>query len=154
MSVETVASEVEYDGEPLTLGRTTYVVPALPMLKVQALAALQRQMQTTTGTDALARVAPLVEPFVALLHAALTRNYPDLPRDVVERGLDLANFKDAFQLTLRVNGFAKGADGAAGNAGAPPSISTGAPSTPASLPRPAGRGSTSTGTSRSRKSSR
>lgn len=128
-------ADVPYDGEPLALGRATYIVPELPLRAVKVLARLARQIpdaaqigDSLSGIEAFEAIA---EPFADVLFASLRRNYPALERRVVDDGLTLAVFLVALPLVLRVNGFAQAAEGGSGNGEALQPISTGAPSMPA-----------------------
>lgn len=155
------SNSVEFDGEELAVGRHVYVVPSVPMRHAKRLFGLARQMALAAAAAGdeeatLEAMAALADPVVDILHVSIARNHPDVSHDAIERAMDVPLFQRALPVLLRVNALAKpGGDAAdAGNGAASPTRRTGTPSTPVSRPRTAGRGPTSTGTSRSAKSSR
>lgn len=77
----------QFEGTSLRIGAATYVVPALTV---------RQYRQHLHQLRSLARLAglPTDEGFAAIVdvvHAALTRNYPDMTRDQLEDMIDVGN---------------------------------------------------------------
>lgn len=73
-----------FKGVPVLLAGVEYVMPALSFGGIDQAKDLMRQIDT----GALADVSALQSAFVDVLHLALQRNYPDLPRSVLLDALD------------------------------------------------------------------
>lgn len=113
------------EGVDIKLGDKSYIVPPLNF----------RLLKKHKGDiDAITAAAPgtgldttIADRVVAVVHAALSRNYPALTIEEVEDGLDLRNSKDVMGALLGQSGFV-----AAGELKAPPASadqSTGTTST-------------------------
>ena len=114
-------------GITLELGGEDFVVPPLPL---GALESLQERIEVFTGGLDKGSVATVID----CLHASLKRNYPDKTREDVADLVDVANMGEVMQAVMDVSGMRRKQieAEAAGNLAA----STGATSTPASLPTP------------------
>lgn len=117
----------KYEGRDVEIAGTTYVVPALGLRALRTLAPAIERL-----TAAERNFADLVDPVVDVVHAAVARNYPDLPRETIEDALDVKNFGPIVQAVLEESGFAPapatpaGADaGPVGNGGPLSGISPG-----------------------------
>jgi len=126
--------EPKLDGVPIKLGSETYVLPPLN------LAALEKYWPVieSWGEPPASLVERLSEG-AELLHAALSRNYPELTLAEVKEGLDLASFPAVLARLLEVSGLTR-RDPGEPEAG---SVPTGAISIPGPSPKRAGPGSTS-----------
>jgi len=82
-------------GIKLNLGGTDYTVPPI---SIGSLEEIWPRLEAYSGklTD-----GSLV---VDALHAALRRNYPDITRETVAAGVDLANFGDVMEAVMDVGG--------------------------------------------------
>jgi hypothetical protein len=82
------------DGKTINLNGREFIVPAAP------LSCVRRYHEVFEGT------APITILIMAeIIHAALTRNYPDLTQDELENDyLNVANMKEAFNIVMNVSG--------------------------------------------------
>ncbi len=81
------------DGKELTLGDQTFVCPPTPF------ACVRKYEDIFNG-----KMDATLNQMADILFATLRRNYPDLKQDVFEfQNLDIANFREAFQICLTVN---------------------------------------------------
>lgn len=117
------------DGVPIKLSGVTYVVPPLnfKLLKRHKadIDAITAGAAAAGGLD-----TETADRMVAVVHAALSRNYPDITIETVEDGLDLRNSAPIIRALLGQSGFVE--EIAAGEAAAPQSSapqSTGTTST-------------------------
>ncbi len=99
----------KHDGIPLKLGGEEYVVPPLSLGQVKRLLPNIEKMQA--GTDTLDKFSSVV----AIAHAALSRNYPELKYEDVEELVDMGNFKTVLDAVMGASGLARG-EAPAGNA--------------------------------------
>lgn len=113
-------AQLEFDGVDVKLGRTTYVVPPLALGAVKRYAA---QIQKF-GSLSLEQQMDLT---VAIAHAALKRNYPEITTERVEDLVDLRNMGQVFEAVVQSSGFTAQPQG---NAVGQAAQSTGQPSTP------------------------
>lgn len=89
------------DGNIISLGGQDYVVPALSFKQVREHRTTIDQLQSANlaaaGSDEF-------DSIVTIAHAALSRNYPDLPREKLEDLIDARNvgalLKSAFGTAL------------------------------------------------------
>lgn len=89
---------VKFDGEVVTLGGREYVIPSLSVKQArklwQTVLSLNEGITTANLPDKYAQA-------VTLIHAAMTRNYPDLTLEDLE---DLVEIKNLRRLVLIVSG--------------------------------------------------
>lgn len=107
----------KHDGITIKLAGEDYVVPPLSLGQVKRLLPNIEKMQQ--GSDTLAKFSSIV----AIAHAALSRNYPDLKYEDLEEILDMGNFKTVLDAVMGASGFPRGEAPAE-------SIQTGTKSTP------------------------
>lgn len=81
------------DGVEIDLGTEKYILP--PM----ALGDVEKHQKATKGTSEIP-----VTLIIDAIHAALKRNYPELSRDVVAQGIDVASMNHYMSLTLDTSG--------------------------------------------------
>lgn len=91
--------DVPFDGRVIQLGRQSYV---LPCLSFKAMKASKRRLQEIAQAEQQDPDA-MQDAFVDVIHAALQRNYPELPRDVVEDALDWAIAPALFQSLMQMS---------------------------------------------------
>ena len=90
-----------FEGVKVTLGRQTYVVPALTcrqLKKHRANIAVLPQLLNRDPTD------EEVDGLLDVFHAAVSRNYPDVDRDQLEDLVDLNNLPSLIQAVLAQSG--------------------------------------------------
>ena len=82
------------DGKKITLNGREFIVPPAP------LSCVRRYHEVFEGA------APVTILIMAgIIHAALTRNYPDLTQDELENDyLNVANMKEVFNIVMNVSG--------------------------------------------------
>ncbi|RYF34093.1 MAG: hypothetical protein EOO21_05145 [Comamonadaceae bacterium] len=114
------AEELEFEGVPIKLGRTTYVLPPL------ALGAIKRHAAQIQKFGELS-LNEQMDLTSAIALAALKRNYPDMTLERVDALVDLRNMGDVFAAVVQSSGFTAQTPGKAAGEAAPP---TGQPSTP------------------------
>lgn len=100
--VERQESKVQYaDGKWVKLGgRREYLLPALNFKQL-------KQYQDKLGSMQLNGSMPnpsQIDDMLDIVHAALSRNYPELKRDELEEMVDMANFADVFFALVNVSG--------------------------------------------------
>lgn len=99
---------VKFEGIDVKIGGTKYVVPPLSLKQVRTLEAKINTAQEITGLPTEEQHNALVD----VVHAAISRNYPDMTRDELEDSLDLANLRTVMLAVFSVSGFQPG-EGAA-----------------------------------------
>ena len=94
----------KYKGVPMAFADgVEYVIPALSLRQVQQ---LQGRLAAYTGGND----AESIELVIDTVHAAVTRNYPDMPRDTVQDGLDLRNMGDFMAAVMGASGMVEKVD--------------------------------------------
>lgn len=138
---------VPYPGLPVQVGAATLVMPPLSAKGARQFLDRIAAVQRGEEADPLGLAAQVT-------HACLRRNYPDLSLDAVEDTIDFDNFEAFLMRAVGQGAFKKwceaqallAAEAGSGNPRPQPVAAdgTGAPSTPASPPPPAGDTGTST----------
>ena len=98
------------DGHPVKMGGKDYTVPALSFKQL-------RQLQPAIALIGNIGSVPTDEQMSAvvdIVHAALSRNYPELDKDGVEDQLDLSNIRPVLEAVMGAAGLTKG-EAKAGN---------------------------------------
>lgn len=130
-------------GLPVTLNGMELTMPSLNARAARLYWPRVEAFQRGEEADPLGLVA-------AMVHACLQRNYPDITEDDVADGVDMDNLDELAVKVMGKGSFrnwcAQQAKAEAGNVAAPAAATagTGATSTPASPPPPAGALETST----------
>lgn len=108
-----MSGAARFAGKPITLAGVTYTAAPL------SLGAVKRLVPRIEGYGKL-DLAAQIDVAVDVLHASLSRNHPDLPREQIEEEVDLANMQDLFNSVLALSGFVPATPGATvGNASGP-----------------------------------
>jgi hypothetical protein len=94
-----MSEALPFEGMPIQLGRQQYVLPRLSFKAMQASKARLQQIAGAEQQDP----DVMQDAFVDVIHAALQRNYPELPRDVVEDALDWAIAPALFQQLMQMS---------------------------------------------------
>lgn len=85
-------------GIPMTIGTTEYVVPPLSLGSLEEYGEAIDDFQS--GKLGLKGFSIVID----VVLAALKRNYPDMTRDVVKNGIDLAEAGDFFANVMDISG--------------------------------------------------
>jgi hypothetical protein len=91
------------EGESIRMGGDTYVVPALSLGQMKK---LREEIETLRKKDADEN--ELQGAATKVIHAALSRNYPDLILEQVESLVDLRNLPQVLGAIMGQSGFALG----------------------------------------------
>lgn len=100
--VKAARAAVEFDGEPVRLGREIYIVPSLSVSQAKKLWPKILAMDKTGVT--VEELPDKQEQIVDIVHTALTRNYPNLPRERLDHLVDLTNVKRLMLLVMANSG--------------------------------------------------
>ncbi len=92
----------KHEGITLKLGGEEYVVPPLSLGQVKRLFPVIEKMQSASDT------VDKFSSLVAIAHAALSRNYPELKFEEVEELVDMGNFKTVMDAVMGASGFLRG----------------------------------------------
>ena len=89
-------------GTAINLGGVDLVIAPLSLDQVQ-----QFEEDISKASERLSgkNFAEQISYCLPVIHAGLTRNYPDLTQDELRKLLDIGNFIPAFQAVVRVSGF-------------------------------------------------
>jgi len=139
MSARLMIPGVEFDFG----GGRMYMLPPLSLGALQLLQAGLNALPTLSSTDPEA-----IKTMISATHLALARNYPEITPAEVGELVDVSNLGDVYECLMDVAGIKRRAQQEAkqqGNAVAE-SLSAGTASSPASVPTPAGVGTTSAST--------
>jgi len=98
------------DGVSISLGGTEYVVPALSFKQLRNLQPKLATLGTVKGIPSEAQLDAVAE----VVHAALSRNYPDLTLDQVGDMLDLTNMKHIVPAIMGISGLVSEGEALAG----------------------------------------
>lgn len=97
------------EGVAVRMGGRDYVVPPL------TLGQLRRHEEDLKKVRDITPFSPVaeVEPAIRVIHAAMTRNYPDLTREALEDLLDMGNVGRVFLAVCAMSGLERAREGAA-----------------------------------------
>jgi hypothetical protein len=121
------------DGVQIRMGGREFLVPPLNLKTIRRLEPKLANLSTVNPSD-----PSNLDDVVEIVHAALSRNYPDLGRDEIEDLLDMGNLNEVIVAIMGISGLKKK------STIDPGSPSDGGTSTGTSPPAPAGDGATST----------
>jgi hypothetical protein len=107
MAEATTQVAPRFKGQPIELGGTSYTVPPLA---IGAVKELLPRMQTLRAIDGIPS-AEDIDTMVEVVHAAITRNYPDMTRETLLELLDLGNMADVFRSIMGRSGLTPVAEG-------------------------------------------
>lgn len=100
------------DGVEVRIGRQTYIMPPLPLKPLRTMllplyADAIKMLDRTEGQspeEIMADVSSYNEKVVAVIHAALKRNYPDLTPDQIEEEIDLETSRKLLEKLREISG--------------------------------------------------
>lgn len=98
-------ARVKFDGEAIRFAGALRIVPALGFKQLRELQPKIQQMQKMDVGIVMSEEA--LDVFIDIVHAALSRNYPNMSKAEVEDGLDLGSVHDILPLVLRRSGFTR-----------------------------------------------
>lgn len=99
-----------FDGKKLRIGRTEYIVPALNIRQ------LKKHKVTLSKSAQFVGREPTdeeVDEMVEVIHAALSRNYPDISIEQLQDTLDLNNIASVMAAIAGLSGLEPAAQGEA-----------------------------------------
>lgn len=85
-----------FRGPEIQLGGTAYVLPPLSFGALEDCQARLQLISTGSAGDPM----ELQAAFVDIIHAALLRNYPELPRETVRNHVDWDSAPELFRLVM------------------------------------------------------
>ena len=98
------------EGIEISMGGRKLVVPPLNLKQIRKYSQVLMELQNLDESNVLARAAALG----AVIHAAISRNYPEITLAQVEDMLDLSNLLPAVQALMRVSGLGETGAGSRG----------------------------------------
>jgi len=91
----------QFEGINLKLGNKDYVIPPL---NLKAVRKFQNEIMTMTSIKG-AITDEQMNSVVKVIHAAISRNYPDITTDELEEIIDLKNMQEVIPAILAASGF-------------------------------------------------
>jgi hypothetical protein len=92
-----------FEGEEIELGGEKYVVPALSLRQIRELAPKLDKLDSGSGMPQEDQIGAVVD----VLHAALSRNYPEMKKDELLDLIDLGNMSALIKAAMRTSGLEK-----------------------------------------------
>lgn len=108
--MNTEKNEELYEGETIKIRGKEYVFPGLSLGQIERFADDIEEVSKNDGTFDKKMIGTCVQ----IIHAALSRNYPEITVEEVKDMLDLRNMKTVFYAVMGTSGFEK-SDGKGGN---------------------------------------
>ena len=97
------------EGTPIKIGKQVLIVPAL---NFKSLKALKPKLAMLSSLNPTAEIADEVhEAMIDIVHTALRRNYPNMSREDIEDGFDLANRDRIIKAVMGVSGLTPSGEG-------------------------------------------
>ncbi len=94
-----------FEGTPITLAGIEYIIPPL---NFKSLRTLKPRLEAMAGSGGGALSDDQMGAMVDAIHAAITRNYPEITKDFMEDVLDLGNIFDITSAIMSNSGFTRG----------------------------------------------
>lgn len=94
--------DVEFEGEPVKLGKKTYIIAGLSFAQAERLAPVIDEIGKNQGKTLNAK---LINNICVVLHAAISRNYPNITLEEVKDLVDLKNAQKVFGAVMGASGF-------------------------------------------------
>ena len=88
-------------GQWVRVGDRELMVPPLSLGTIKTMQAEVQALQSMAGVPSPSQI----DTVISLFHAALVRNYPDMPRSDVEEDVDLGNYADLLVAVMNISGF-------------------------------------------------
>ena len=92
------------EGKPINLGGTEYVVPPLNLGQIRR---LQKEIESIGKLDAATMNDRTVGTMLKVIHAGVSRNYPEMTLEQLEEIIDLGNIRTVTEAVLGVSGLKK-----------------------------------------------
>ena len=107
-------ADVEFEGEPIKLGRETYIVCGLSFAQAEKLAPIIDRM-SKVKKDVL--TPSIINDLMIIIHSAVSRNYPKMTLERLKELIDIKNAQKVFFAVMGASGFdVVAVDDAKGNA--------------------------------------
>ena len=92
-----VLEEIAFEGTPIKIGRKEFILPPLPVTKLEKLGfyKLQKVFNDARETNDVEQIGTLSLKFLELVFVALQMNYPDITR---EETVDLLTSKQLYEM--------------------------------------------------------
>lgn len=91
------------DGITIKAGDREFIVPPLNFRRIRK---LSKEIASLADMKVGAAMNDeQLDTFMAIIHSALTRNYPDLTMDALEDLIDLRNMQEIMKAVMGVSGF-------------------------------------------------
>ena len=94
------------EGVKINIGGVDYVAPPLNFRQIRQLRPVIDKMADATQVSNFSDEQ--IDNIITIVHAALSRNYPDITKEVLEDALDLGNMAKVIQAIMGVSGFIQG----------------------------------------------
>lgn len=101
--VKAAMADARFEGEPVRLGKNVYIVPSLSIKQAKKLWPLMMEMDAKGITKET--IPEQQDACVAIIHAALTRNYPNLGREELDDLIDMSNIRTLMLIVSAQSGF-------------------------------------------------
>ena len=94
---------VKVPGTTIELGGERYVLPPMALGVIEQLGDRFAEFADTVDFASPGRMKMLID----MIHGALLRNYPEMPRDTVSSNVDLASLKPTLEALMNTSGLSK-----------------------------------------------
>ena len=92
------------DGKKVKLGSTEYIIAPL---NFKSLKRLRPELDSVASVGGVVNDS-IIEAALKIIHAAISRNHPDMSIEQLEEVIDMGNFNEVLDAVLGQSGFAKG----------------------------------------------
>lgn len=93
------------EGLTVKMGRRELVIPPLNFKQLKRFQPKLEKIRTDSAGKVLGLAH--MDDMAEIIHAAMTRNYPDITKDEVEDMLDLGNMNEVFNAVMKFSGLVK-----------------------------------------------
>lgn len=99
--------DVKHEGVKITIGGEDFTFPALNFTAIKKFRP-QLELMGTMDPAGMTLSDEQIDAFLAIIHASLSRNYPEKTIEDVADMIDLANVGRVVEAIMAVSGFVKG----------------------------------------------
>lgn len=104
---DTTQAVPRFKGQKIELAGQEYVVPALSFGQLRELQPRLAALAKFDGLSEEAITEEAIDTMVDVIHSAISRNYPELPKSFVKECLDLSNMMEVLTAVMGVSGLKK-----------------------------------------------
>jgi hypothetical protein len=97
-----MANTEKFNGVAIRMGGKDWIVPALSIGQVRRL--MPEISKVTTSDSGAVLPDDVAQSALNIIHAALSRNYPDVTKEMLEDLIDLGNFRKIIEAIMGVSG--------------------------------------------------